>query len=80
MDKNNSVYPWVLNSWPNFPSLCFLVFSKVFSIHMSCFCNWEKIQCILFKKKKKDTELIGSLLCVSQVSYVLFHVIPIPAQ
>ena len=33
----NSVYPWVAESWVNFPSVCFLVFSKIFSINMNYF-------------------------------------------
>lgn len=48
----NRVYPWVVESWVNFPSVCFSVFSKIFSINMNYFCNWEKSSEYYLKNKK----------------------------
>lgn len=65
----------------NFPSLYFLVFSKIFAITMNYFCNWEKSNEYYLKNKKQPKRycVIGSLLCVNQLSHILFHLVPIMA-
>lgn len=48
----NSVYPSGVKLWANFPSLGLLVFSKIFSINMNYFCDWEKLNEYYLKNEK----------------------------